>query len=273
MLGDYILYSHIPLGYGGGKHKRPRLDLIRDNGILRSVEPGNSFDADHIRSRSLNIRTHAVQKIGQIHHMRLLGGILNDGHAFCHGSCHHHIDGCSHTDHIHINMASCQTLRRGSDQSMPDGHIGSQRPKALDMLINGTAANVAAPGKRYLRMLIFSQKSPQQIIGSPDLFDPLAVHCQTVDIACIQNHTMASRGLYHNSDALHGIQQNLRIPDIRHIFYIYRLVRHGRSRKNRKGSIFGASDLHVTHQRISAFDRILFHLSIPLLKVSVLIKI
>ena len=74
-----------------------------------------------------------------------------------HGGCHHDIDGGTHTDHIHIDMIALQMSCLSDDQSVLNTHIRSQSLEALDMLVNGPAADVAAAGKSHLGFFIFAQ--------------------------------------------------------------------------------------------------------------------
>ena len=59
---------------------------------------------DHICSGTLDVGPHLIQELRHINNMRFLRCILNDGHAFGSGCCQHNIDGCTHTDHVKINM-------------------------------------------------------------------------------------------------------------------------------------------------------------------------
>ena len=68
-------------------------------------------------------------------------------------------------------MTAAKMLRMGLDQSMLDLHLRTQGTESLDVLVNGTTADITAAGKCHLRMLIFSQKSTDQIIGGSDLLD------------------------------------------------------------------------------------------------------
>ena len=165
-------------------------------------------------------------------------------------------------------MAALKMLRSGLDKAMLYYHLRPQRAESLQMLIDGTAADVAAPRKHHFRMLIFPQKGPQKVIRAPDLLASFVIHCQIVDIAPVYHDAVAARPLHRHPYISHGVQHHVNVPHIRDIVYIYSLVRHRRSRKNRKRGIFGACYLHVPHQRIPAFNRILFHLFLPLLKVS-----
>ena len=106
MLGNHIFHRHIPSGSRGGKHKGTGLDLVGDDGIFCSVELLHAADPDHIRSGSFDVRSHTVQEIGKIHHMRLFCSVLNDGQTVRKGRRHHDIDGRSHADHVHIQVAA-----------------------------------------------------------------------------------------------------------------------------------------------------------------------
>ena len=138
MLGDHVFDGHIPLGHCSCKHKGSCFDLIRNDRIFRAMQLGNTFDPDHICSRSLNGGAHTVQEIGHIHYMRLLCCIFNDRLSFRHSCCQHDINGCTYRYHVHINMAAAKVLCFCYNQSMLNPHIRSQCPKALDVLVDGS---------------------------------------------------------------------------------------------------------------------------------------
>ena len=60
MLGNHILHHHVAPGNRSGAHKGSRLDLVGNNGILRSVQPVYTADANGIRSGALDIGAHTV---------------------------------------------------------------------------------------------------------------------------------------------------------------------------------------------------------------------
>ncbi len=137
------------------------------------------------------------------------------------------------------------------------------------MLVNAAAADIAAPGKHHFRTFILPQERTQEIIRSPDLFASITFHRHIVDITPVDHHSVAADPLHHHADASHGIQHHINITHIRYIIYIYGLVRHGGRSENRKCRIFGACYLHIAHQRIPAFNCILFHSIILCFKVKV----
>ncbi len=63
MLRDNVLDRHISFCYSRRKHKSAGFNLVGDNRIFRSVQPGNAFNFDDICTGSLDIGAHTVQKV------------------------------------------------------------------------------------------------------------------------------------------------------------------------------------------------------------------
>ena len=81
-------------------HQRARLDLIRHHGIIRAVQLAAAANANHIRARTLDVRAHAGEEIGQVHDMRLLGRVMYGRHARRGYRRKHGIDRRAHGGHI-----------------------------------------------------------------------------------------------------------------------------------------------------------------------------
>ena len=195
--------------------------------------------------------------------MGLLCRIFDDGLPFCHHCRYHYINGCPYGNHIHINMAALKALGIGNHQAVFNPYIRSQCPKPFDMLVNGAKADVTASRQGHLSPFILSQQCSQKIIGSPNLFHTIIINDHISDGPSGNPYGVSVNPLHQTPDIFNGLEHYIRIPDIRHIFYQYSLIRHDRSRKNSKGRIFGPANLHFSHQWITAFNCILFH-SIPL---------
>ena len=60
MLRYHILYGNVTTGNRRSAHKGARLDLVRNNGILRAMKLSYTFDTDGIRTSSLNVGSHTV---------------------------------------------------------------------------------------------------------------------------------------------------------------------------------------------------------------------
>ena len=223
------------------------------------MEPLYAADTDDVRTCSLDIRAHAVQEVRHVYHMGLLGRVLNDGISFRHSGRHHNVDGGSHGNHIQINMASAQSLRLRHNKSILNLYVSAQSAETLQVLINGSASDIAAARKGNLRPLILSKQSPQQIVGSADPLDILVIYAEIPYLGTIYLHRMPVNPIYIRANLLHRFQKDVDVPHIRKIFHHYCLIRHNRSRKNRQRSVLRSANLHLSHKRAAAFNHILFH--------------
>ncbi len=192
--------------------------------------------------------------------MGLLRRVFQNRPALRKSRRHQNIDGRAHAGNIQINMTSHKALRTGSDHAVRNLHRRAQRLKPLDMLINRTASDITAARQHHRRLFKPSQKRAQKIIGCPDFAQRIAVHVQIMNQRRVHFHRMPVDPFHMCANALHGSKQDVGIPHIRHIFYQNSFIRHQRSRQNRKRRILRAAYLHLSNQRISTANRILFHI-------------
>ena len=143
-------------------------------------------------------------------------------------------------------MAAAKMLRMGLDQTMLDLHIRTQGAESLDVLVDGTTADITSAGKCHFCMLVFAKQSSDQIIGRSDLLDIFIFYYKFTDIGCVESHLMTIGTLYDHPNVLHSAQKYVRVSYIRHIFYINSLIRHYGSSKNRKCRIFSTSYFHFS---------------------------
>ena len=176
MLRNNITDRNITTRSSCRKHKRTSLDLIRNDRILRTMKLLNTTDTDHIRTGTLDIRTHAVQEVRHINNMRLPCSILNDRTTSRHRSSHHNIDGSAYRNHIQEDMAAMKILRLRNDRTMTDIHIRAKSTETFQMLIDRSAADITSTRKRNLRMFILTKQSTKKIIRSTDLLDKFIIH-------------------------------------------------------------------------------------------------
>ena len=156
-------------------------------------------------------------------------------------------------------MASHQVDGMSYHSSSLDLNLCPQCPEAFKMQVNRPASDVAAAGKGNLCTLIFAQKGPYKIVGSPDPSYILIIYFYFMDIFCVKSYSMSVNSLDPGPDLLNGLQKDIDIFNIWKIIYKYIFVCHNRSRQNAKGSILRSADRNLSHQRIAAFHNILFH--------------
>ena len=83
-----------------------------------------------------------------------------------------------------------------------------------------------------------------------------------MDKGGIDFHGMPVHTLHNYTNALHRLEQYIRIPDIGHIFNQNRFICHYRSCQYGKRCVLGTAYLHFTNKRIPAFNHILFHINL-----------
>ena len=102
--------------------------------------------------------------------MRFFCGVFNDGHTVRQRRRQHDVHGGPHRDHIQIDLPAGQTAigHLGFDNPVDHLHLGAHGDEALDVLVNGAAAQIAAAGHRHLRPAEAAQQSAHDIVAGTD---------------------------------------------------------------------------------------------------------
>ena len=194
MFWNYIFDENISLCRCRHRHKCSRLDLIRNDRILRSSQLLNTTDTDDIRSGALDICTHTVQEVRYIYNVWLLRSILDRRLSLCKHGCHHDIDGCTNRYHIEINMISNQLVCfRNNLTAIYNLYFRTKCLKALDMLVDRTQSNITAARQSNLCIVVFTKQSSKQIVGCSYLPNIFIIHtdilagsdCSAADRNCM----------------------------------------------------------------------------------------
>ena len=171
MPGDHVFHQNLAAGGGGSHHVGAGLDLVGDDGIASAVELIHTVYLDGVGAGAADIRTHGVEEVGQVHNMGLSGGVFNDGAALGQGGCQHDVHGGAYGNLVQIDPRAVETAVPGVgiDKAVFHVHIGAQGGHALDVLVDGAHAEVAAAGHGGLGAAETAQHGADQIIGGPDL--------------------------------------------------------------------------------------------------------
>ena len=261
MLGDDILNEHISPGGGRGTHEGAGLDLVRNHRIAGAVESLHAPDADGVGAGALDAGAHAVQEVGHIHDMRLLGHILDDGLSLCQSRRQHDVDGGTHRNHVQVDVGGAETvLCIGHDTAVPDLHIGAQGPEALQMLVNGPGADGTAAGQRHTGLLVLAEQRSDKVVGCPDPPDKLVVDGHVGNLRRRNGYGMPVDALHSSADFLQGLQHDIHVPHIRQVLEDHLLVCQQCAGNDAQCRIFRTADDYLTPERSSALhDKLLFH--------------
>ena len=196
MLGDHVFNQHLAAGGGHRRHVGARLDLVGNDGVDAAAQAVHPADFDHVGAGSHDVGAHGVEEVGQIHHVGLLGGVLNDRHAIGQHGGQHDVHGGPNRYDIQIDLGAQHPpgLGLGMDEAAPHVHVGPHGHKALDVLVNGAAAEVAAARRRHLRRAEPPQQSADEIVGGADFPRQLVRHPGIADMGAVNVHRGAVDG-------------------------------------------------------------------------------
>lgn len=113
MLGDDVVDADLAPGGGNGGHVGARLDLVGDDGVTSALELFHAPDLDDVRPRAHDVRAHGVEEVGQVHDVRLLGSVFDDGQAVGQGCGDEDVHGRTHGDHVQVDLRSVQAAGGG----------------------------------------------------------------------------------------------------------------------------------------------------------------
>ena len=108
--------------------------------------------------------------------MRFLCSIFDRCSALCQRCSHHDIDCRSDTDNVQINVRTAQMGRFRRNHAMRNLNRRAQCLEPFDMLVDCTAADIAAARQYNRSLFIFSKKGSQKVIGCPDFLDRITIN-------------------------------------------------------------------------------------------------
>ena len=101
--------------------------------------------------------------------MWLLGGVFDGGGAVGQHGGHHDVHSGAHGYHIHVDVGTGEPAAPGCGMDeVALRHFGAHGPEALDVLVDGPYAEVAAAGHGHGGLAEAAQQRSQQIVGRPD---------------------------------------------------------------------------------------------------------
>jgi len=142
------LQHNIPTGNRRGTKEGARLNPVRHNGMLGTMQGRYALNTNHIGACTFNFGPHGDQAISQIHHFRLTGCVFNDRFAIRQSGGHHQIFCARHSHHIRTDPGTFQTTRRrlGMDITCLHMDFCAHGLQAFDVLIHRACTDGAASG-------------------------------------------------------------------------------------------------------------------------------
>ena len=195
--------------------------------------------------------------------MGLFGGIFNDSGALRQHCGQHQIHGGPHAGHIQVDLAALHAPvpGLGAHIALLHLHLGPQGGKALQVLVDGAAAEVAPAGQGHFRLAEPAQHGPQKVIAGPQL-PPLVIgHRLAAHTGAVHLHSGAVDHPHLAAQLLQNVQQQIYIANLGDIFNAARALHQQGGGDNAYGGVFRAADFYLTIKRSPAMNHILFQIS------------
>ena len=119
MIRAGVLDAHVAAGDRAGDQVGAALDAIRQHLVAGAAQVLDALDDDLVGAGAVDLGAHGDQEIGQIHHLRLARGVLDDGLPVGERRGHHQVLGAGHRDGIEHQARARAGARRARGCSRP----------------------------------------------------------------------------------------------------------------------------------------------------------
>ena len=215
---------------------------------------------DGVRALAADFGPAGDQKMGQIHHFGLAGGVAQDSFAFGQAGGHEQVLGAAHGGKVKGDVGPAQLVAAAHDVAGVELQGGAHFFQGLGVLFHGPGADGAAAGQGYLGL---SQAGPKraehqhrgahgldQFVGGVGQkgarFDPDGVG------------VVAGKGGRATQHLEHG-EGGVDVAQARHVVEGNRAVQQQGGEQDGQGGVFGAADANGSAQGGSPFDNQFFH--------------
>ena len=222
--GNAAVDGHVAAGGGGGDHEGAGFDLVGNNGVGGAVQMLHAPDADDVGAGALDARAHAVEEVGQVHDVGLLGHVVHHRGAFgAHGG-QHDVDGAAHGDKIKKHIAPGEALGVGVHHAAPVVNARAQGRKALEVLVDEAAPNVAPAGIGNLGPQPAAQQRPQHIVAGAQPLGQRIGHPKRMDAPGIHGEVFAGHIVHLGAQRLQNLVEGVHVVNVGQVFHRTGLV-------------------------------------------------
>ena len=146
MRGVAVGDDEVATGDGTGNEECSRLNAVGIDAVVRAVEAGDALDGDGGGARSLNVRAHGGEQGGEVGDFGLAGAVFHQGFAVGQDRGHEQIFSAGDGDLVEDEMRAAEALGAGFEVAVLLSDGGAHLFEALDVQVDGTAADGAAAG-------------------------------------------------------------------------------------------------------------------------------
>ena len=257
---DDVLYAHLAAGGGAGDHIGPGLYLVGDNRVAAAVEGVRAVDLDGVRAGAAHVRAHGVEEVREVDDVRLLGGGLDYGAAAGHAGREDDVHRRADADLVEVNLGAVELAvgGLGVDKAAGDLHVGAQGGHALDVLVYGPDAEVAAAGHGGLGRAEAAEHGAYEVIARAYLAHEVVGRVRIAHVGAVYLHRVAVHQADLRAQMLEYGHEHVRVAYLRDILQPADAVHHERGGDYGHGGVLRAADLNLAVEGLAAVDYVFF---------------
>ena len=226
----------------------------------------DAVDFDGCGAVAPDIRAHGDQALGQVHHFRFTGGVLQDGFTLCQRSSHHQVFCAGYRNRVEEDVGAPEAaIGFGLDVTILDPDIRAHHFQAVDVQVYRAATNGAATRQGHFRFAKMSHQRAQHEDGRPHGFDQLVRRVELLDGIGVDFHAHLLINDHFNAHAAQQLDHGGHVVQVWQVADGHRLVCQKCRRQNRQRGVLGAGNPDFTIQGLAAPDQKFVHNKVPVL--------
>ena len=217
----------IAAGHRAGDDERAGFDAVGNDAVPRAFQFADAFHADGGGARAFDLRAHLVEQVGEVGDFGLAGAVLQNGLAFGESRGHQQVFGAGDGDLVEDDFRALEAVGAGFDVAVLLRDLRAEPFEALDVQIDGAAADGAAAGQRDAGAAAAGDQRAEHQRGGAHGLDQFVGGFGTGEIRAVDGGAVLGASVAEFDLGAHGGEQvarGLNVADLGNVFEDDRLV-------------------------------------------------
>src|SRR5918999_727683 len=259
VLGDAVAYAYLAAGAGRERDEGADLDVVRPDGVVGAVQLLLAVDDHQVRADPLDAGAHLHQQPGQVLHVGLGRGVVDDRRARRQGGRHQGVLGRHHRGLVHEEVAGVQAVRGAQLVGAAGADLGPQRAEGVQVRIEPPAADHVAARRRHVRSAEAGEQRAREKEGGADALGPGGIDGGVRDLVALHRDRVLVAPLGLGAEPHEQLDHGLHVPDPRRVAEHDLVARQQRGCERRQGGVLVAGGHHRPREWGPALDDELLH--------------
>ena len=258
VLGLDVLDHELPVGDGAEADEARDLDVVGADPPLTAVQALDAADAQHVRADPLDVGAERAQEPAEILHVRLAGGVRDDGLAAGEHGRHDGVLGAGDGRLVEEDRGAAKPggLHR---VAALDGHGRAELLERVHVRVEAAAADHVPAGRGHDRAAAAGEQRPGEQDRGADPAAELLVELVSRSLGGVDAHLARPEALHVDAEPLDELEHRVDVEDRRDVRERHRRVREQAGRDDRQRRVLVAGGPDAAVQRLAALDHERLH--------------